>query len=242
MAMFRRSLADMVRGIRANKKDEHKFIMKAIQEIKEEVKMPGKGAKVVAIQKLTYLHMLGYDMTWAAFNMIEVMSQESFGAKRIGYLAASQCFNEHTEVIMLATNLLKRDITSVNEYETGIALNALANICTPDLAQDLAADTLALVTSSRPYVRKKATLVLYKIFLRFPQALRPSFPRLKEKLEDPDPAVVSAAVNVICELARKNPKNYLPLAPIFFKLLTTSNNNWMLIKIIKLVRYLLVFV
>lgn len=47
--------------------------------------------------------------------------------------------------------------------------------------------------------------------------------------------VQSAAVNVICELARKNPKNYLPLAPVFFKLMTNSTNNWMLIKIIKLV-------
>lgn len=40
---------------------------------------------------------------------------------------------------------------------------------------------------------------------------------------------------MICELARKNPKNYLPLAPVFFKLMTSSTNNWMLIKIIKLV-------
>lgn len=47
--------------------------------------------------------------------------------------------------------------------------------------------------------------------------------------------VQSAAVNVICELARKNPKNYLSLSPIFFKLMTTSSNNWVLIKIIKLV-------
>lgn len=47
--------------------------------------------------------------------------------------------------------------------------------------------------------------------------------------------MVCAAVNVICELARKNAKNYLPLAPQLYKLLTTSNNNWMLIKIIKLV-------
>lgn len=74
-----------------------------------------------------------------------------------------------------------------------------------------------------------------KVFLRYPEALRPAFPKLKEKLEDPDPGVQSAAVNVICELARKNPKNYLSLAPIFFKLMTTSTNNWMLIKIIKLV-------
>ncbi|GIY52654.1 AP-3 complex subunit delta-1 [Caerostris extrusa] len=47
-------------------------------------------------------------------------------------------------------------------------------------------------------------------------------------------SVQSAAVNVICELARKNPKNYLSLAPVFFKLMTSSTNNWMLIKIIKL--------
>lgn len=46
--------------------------------------------------------------------------------------------------------------------------------------------------------------------------------------------VQSAAVNVICELARRNPKNYLSLAPLFFKLMTSSTNNWVLIKIIKL--------
>lgn len=28
---------------------------------------------------------------------------------------------------------------------------------------------------------------MYKVFLAFPDALRPAFPRLKEKLEDPDP-------------------------------------------------------
>ena len=50
--------------------------------------------------------------------------------------------------------------------------------------------------------------------------------------------VQCAAVNVICELARKNPRNYLALAPLFFKLMTTSSNNWMLIKIIKLVCFL----
>ena len=44
-------------------------------------------------------------------------------------------------------------------------------------------------------------------------------------------------MSVICELARKNPRNYLSLAPIFFKLMTNSTNNWMLIKIIKLVSH-----
>lgn len=33
----------------------------------------------------------------------------------------------------------------------------------------------------------KAVLMMYKVFLRYPEALRPAFPKLKEKLEDPDP-------------------------------------------------------
>lgn len=47
--------------------------------------------------------------------------------------------------------------------------------------------------------------------------------------------VVSATVNVLCELALRNPMDYLPLAPQLFHILTTSANNWMLIKIVKLV-------
>jgi hypothetical protein len=47
--------------------------------------------------------------------------------------------------------------------------------------------------------------------------------------------VVAATVNVLCELARQNPAEYLSLAPQLFHLLTSSSNNWMLIKIIKLV-------
>lgn len=52
--------------------------------------------------------------SWAAFNIIEVMSQPSFTNKRIGYLAASQSFHEGTEVVMLATSLLKKvEITTL---------------------------------------------------------------------------------------------------------------------------------
>ncbi|CAN8004626.1 unnamed protein product [Ixodes hexagonus] len=154
--------------------------------------------------------------------------------QRIGYLAASQSFHEGTDVLMLTTNMIRKDLNSQGMYDSGTAMSGLACFVTPDLARDLANDVMTLLTSTKPYLRKKAVLLMYKIFLRFPEALRPAFPRLKEKLEDMDPGVQSASVNVICELARKNPKNYLSLAPVFFKLMTSSTNNWMLIKIIKL--------
>lgn len=42
--------------------------------------------------------MLGYDISWAGFNVIEVMSSSKFTLKRIGYLAASQSFHCDSEV------------------------------------------------------------------------------------------------------------------------------------------------
>ncbi|XP_065337319.1 AP-3 complex subunit delta-1 isoform X1 [Cloeon dipterum] len=232
--MFDKNLTDLVRGIRNNKDNETKFIAQCIEEIKLELRQENISVKANAVAKLTYLQMMGYDVSWACFNVIEVMSSTKFTYKRIGYLAASQTFHPDTEVLMLTTNMVRKDLNSQSQYEAGLALSGLSCFISPDLARDLANDIMTLLSSTRPYLRKKAVLMMYKVFLRFPEALRPAFPRLKEKLEDPDSGVQSAAVNVVCELARKNPKNYLSLAPVFFKLMTTSTNNWMLIKIIKL--------
>ncbi|XP_049804898.1 AP-3 complex subunit delta-1 isoform X1 [Schistocerca nitens] len=232
--MFDKNLTDLVRGIRNNKDNEAKYIAQCIEEIKQELRQDNIAVKANAVAKLTYLQMLGYDISWAGFNIIEVMSSSKFTYKRIGYLASSQCFHADTELLMLTTNMIRKDLNSQNQYDAGVALSALSCFINADLSRDLANDIMTLLTSTKSYLRKKAVLMMYKVFLKFPEALRPAFPRLKEKLEDTDSGVQSAAVNVVCELARKNPKNYLSLAPVFFKLMTTSTNNWMLIKIIKL--------
>ena len=84
--------------------------------------------------------MLGYDISWSAFNIIEVMSSTKFTYKvciplhpslestfkcnlfatnqRIGYLAASQCFHENTEVLMLTTNMIRKVCTFISYLKT----------------------------------------------------------------------------------------------------------------------------
>lgn len=234
--MFDKNLTDLVRGIRNNKDNEARYIAQCIEEIKQELRQDNMNVKTNAVAKLTYIQMMGYEISsYAGFNIIEVMSSVKFTSKRVGYLAASQCFHPDSELIMLTTNMIRKDLNSQNQFDAGVALSGLSCFISSDLSRDLCQDIITLMSSTKPYLRMKAVLMMYKVFLRYPEALRPAFPKLKEKLEDPDPGVQSAAVNVICELARKNPKNYLSLAPIFFKLMTTSTNNWMLIKIIKLV-------
>jgi AP-3 complex subunit delta len=52
--------------------------------------------------------MLGYDMSWASFHVVEVMSSSKPHLKSVGYLGAVQSFEQETDVLMLTTNLLKK--------------------------------------------------------------------------------------------------------------------------------------
>ncbi|KAI6031280.1 adaptin N terminal region-domain-containing protein [Pisolithus microcarpus] len=231
--MWERTLQDIIRGLRANKNDEAKFIAQAMDEIRKEIKSKDMELKAGAVMKLTYLNMLGYDMNWASFHIIEVMSSSKIHLKIVGYLAAAQSFDEDTDVLMLTTNLIKKDLSS-SPAEVAITLNGLSSVVTPDLARDLGPEVFIMLNHSRPHIRKRAVLTLYRVCEKYPEALPQGIIRLQERLDDADSGVVSATVNVICELARRNPQDYLPLAPRLFHLLTTSSNNWMLIKLIKL--------
>ena len=53
--MWERTLQDLVRGLRANKKDEARFIAKAVDEIRQEIKSDDMELKAGAVLKLTYV-------------------------------------------------------------------------------------------------------------------------------------------------------------------------------------------
>lgn len=233
--MFERSLSALIKGLRSHRgKDEPKYVAQIMDEIRHEVRSGDLEVKAEAVLKLTYLQMLGYPFSGANFHMLETMASAKYHHKHVGYLAAAQCFSADTDVLILATNMIKKDLQSSQPLDVAVALNGLAHIATPDLARHLGPDVIKLLTHSKPMIRKKALLVLYALIIKSPDLLETSWDRLREKLDDSDLGVVSAAVNIVCELARRDPRPFLPLSPQLFRLLTTSTNNWMLIKIIKL--------
>lgn len=236
---FEKSLEDLIKGIRATNNDAEKlaiFLDKAIQECKAELKTSDLELKSTAILKLSYLEMYGFDMSWCSFNILEVMASPKFQHKRIGYLAAIQILQRQNndDALMLMTNLLKKDLNSVHYIETSLAISGIAAVVSKDLALDIVDDMAKMLSHSKPLIRKKAVLAMFKIFLKNPDALRSYYDRIVEKLEDPDGSVVSATVNVVCELANMNPANYIELAPRLYAMLKESNNNWMVIRLLKL--------
>ncbi|KAI5282866.1 AP-3 complex subunit delta, partial [Ascosphaera acerosa] len=104
------------------------------------------------------------------------------------------------------------------------------------LALALLPDLLARMAHSNPAVRKKTVVNLYRASLVYPEAFRLVWPKIQERLMDPDEdgSVTAAIINVVCELGWRRPHDFLPLAPRLFELLVEGGNNWMAIKIIKL--------
>lgn len=240
---FEKSLSDLIEGIRAHSKKSPEslleFLERALQECKEELATTDLELKATAILKLAYLEMYGFDMSWCNFQILEVMSSAKFQQKRIGYLATMQSFKSEQNLLILATNQFKKDLNSHNYIEVGLALSGIATIVTPHLAQDIVDDVLLKLTHSKPYIRKKAVLALFKIFIQYPESLRQSLPRVIEKLDDPDIAVVSATLTVICEISKNNPQIFLSYLPKFFAILSDTTNNWLIIRILKLFQTLL---
>ncbi|RAL60983.1 hypothetical protein DID88_010079 [Monilinia fructigena] len=110
--MFEKSLYDLIRGLRNHKGNEKEYIQNSLKECRAEIKGSDMDLKATALLKLVYLEMFGHDMSWASFHVLEVMSSPKYLQKRVGYLSAVQSFRPDTEVLMLATNLLKKDLSS----------------------------------------------------------------------------------------------------------------------------------
>jgi AP-3 complex subunit delta-1 len=239
--MFEKDIYQLIRGLRAHKGGEREYIQESLKECRKEVRGQDMDQKATALLKLVYLEMFGHDMSWASFNVLEVMSSPKYLQKRVGYLAAVQTFRPDTEVLMLAENLLKKDLNSPDKATMALPLITIPHVINPSMANSLLTDLLPRLSHSSPAVRKKTIVTLYRLALVYPETLRPAWPKIKDRLldENEDPSVTAAIVNVICELGWRRPQDFLPLAPRLFELLTAGGNNWMAIKIIKLFSILL---
>ncbi|KAJ4413382.1 AP-3 complex subunit delta [Neurospora sp. IMI 360204] len=233
---FEKSLYDLIRGLRNHKGNEKEYIQNCLKECRSEIKSQDMDVKATALLKIIYLEMNGHDMSWASFHVLEVMSSPKYHQKRVGYLGAVQSFKTDTEVLMLATNLLKKDLSASSPIVISLPIAALPHIITPSLALSVLADLLPRLSHSHSAIRKKTIVTLYRLALVYPETLRAAWPKIKERLMDKneDPSVTAAIVNVVCELGWRRPQDFLPLAPRLFELLVDGGNNWMAIKLIKL--------
>ncbi|KAI7728835.1 hypothetical protein M8C21_023814 [Ambrosia artemisiifolia] len=180
-------LRDMIRAIRACKTaaEERAVVRKECASIRAAVSDNDNDYRHRNLAKLMFIHMLGYPTHFGQMECLKLIAAPGFPEKRIGYLGLMLLLDERQEVLMLVTNSLKQDLNHTNQYIVGLALCALGNISSAEMARDLAPEVERLLQFRDPNVRKKAALCSIRIIKKVPDLaenfVNPVASLLKEK-------------------------------------------------------------
>ncbi|GFP96246.1 ap-1 complex subunit gamma-2 [Phtheirospermum japonicum] len=180
-------LRDMIRAIRACKTaaEERGVVRKECASIRAAISENDQDYRHRNLAKLMFIHMLGYPTHFGQMECLKLIASPGFPEKRIGYLGLMLLLDERQEVLMLVTNSIKQDLNHTNQYIVGLALCALGNICSAEMARDLAPEVERLLQFRDPNVRKKAALCTIRIIKKVPDLaenfINPAASLLKEK-------------------------------------------------------------
>ncbi|XP_062159659.1 AP-1 complex subunit gamma-2-like isoform X2 [Alnus glutinosa] len=180
-------LRDMIRAIRACKTaaEERGVVRKECAAIRASINENDQDYRHRNLAKLMFIHMLGYPTHFGQMECLKLIASPEFPEKRIGYLGLMLLLDERQEVLMLVTNSLKQDLNHANQYIVGLALCALGNICSAEMARDLAPEVERLLQFRDPNTRKKAALCAIRIIKKVPDLaenfINPAAALLKEK-------------------------------------------------------------
>lgn len=174
------------------------------------------------VAKLLFIAMLGYPTHFGQMECIKMLASPRFADKRIGYLAMLLLMDEQTEVLMLVTNSLQMDLNSTNQFAVGLAMTALGNISTVEMARDLANDVERQLKNPNPYVRKKAALTTIRLLRKVPDLIDTFLPSIVQLLLDKNHNVLLtgvALVAAVVEIAPAYAEKFVKLVPALVKIL-----------------------
>lgn len=207
------SARELIRKLRICKSpvEEKAVIARECAEIRSALNGNSNSTRQKIISKLLLIHLMGYSTSFGQVECIKLIASSKFADKRVGYLALNQLLQEDAEVLTLAINSIKMDLSSPNPYVTELALNALASIGNIDMFKELHYDIERLMQSPVVTVRKKAVICAARMLRKLGQmSLIPGPDAIDlagnyvhvvpSLLVDPNHGVVSAALTVLSAL------------------------------------------
>ncbi|KAI3502413.1 hypothetical protein L1887_30467 [Cichorium endivia] len=199
-------LRDMIRAIRACKTaaEERAVVRKECASIRAAVSDNDNDYRHRNLAKLMFIHMLGYPTHFGQMECLKLIAAPGFPEKRIGYLGLMLLLDERQEVLMLVTNSLKQDLNHTNQYIVGLALCALGNICSAEMARDLAPEVERLLQFRDPNIRKKAALCSIRIVKKVPDLAENFVNPVASLLKEKHHGVLLTAIQLCTDLCNLN--------------------------------------
>lgn len=195
-------LRDLIRSIRQCKTaaDERAVVNKECAQIRASFREEDSEYRTRNVAKLLYIHMLGYPAHFGQLEVLKLVSSPRFIDKRLGYLGAMMLLDERTDIHLLLTNSIKLDLNSHSQYICCGALCTLGNICSTEMARDLAPEVEKLLKSSNALIRKKATLAACRIIRKDPELMENFLPMIRPLLNERNHGVLLTGTTLLSEM------------------------------------------
>ena len=94
-----------------------------------------------------FFNLLGYPTSFGQVECIKLVSAPSYTEKRIGYLGLSQLLDESSDILMLVTNSIKKDLNAKETYVVALGLTAIAEVSSPEMCRELYPEVKKLMKS-----------------------------------------------------------------------------------------------
>ncbi|CAN4075646.1 unnamed protein product [Withania somnifera] len=194
----------MIRAIRACKTaaEERGVVRKECAAIRASISENDPDYRHRNLAKLMFIHMLGYPTHFGQMECLKLIGSPGFPEKRIGYLSLMLLLDERQEVLMLVTNSIKQDLNHTNQYIVGLALCALGNICSAEMARDLAPEVERLLQFRDPNIRKKAALCSIRIIKKVPDLAENFVNSVAALLKEKHHGVLITGVQLCADLCK----------------------------------------
>ncbi|KAF9785850.1 adaptin N terminal region-domain-containing protein [Thelephora terrestris] len=202
-----------IRGARVRELEE-KRINKEMANIRKKFKdgnLDGYQKKKY-VAKIIFTYILGYKVDVGHMEAVNLISSPKYSEKQIGYLAVTLLMHENSDLLRLVVNSIRKDLDENNEVNNCLALHAIANVGSNEMAEALAEDVHRLLISptSQNFVRKKAALTLLRMYRKHPDVIPAAewALRIVSIMDDADLGVVVSVTSLIMALAQDHLEAY----------------------------------
>ncbi|MCQ2964875.1 MAG: AP-1 complex subunit gamma [archaeon] len=224
-------LREFIKRIRACKTlDEERCLCnKESAEIRNLKKETAQKLAVRSMTKCMAMSLMGYPTEFIHMTCISLLASQNFTQKRLAYLGICMLLDEKSEILLLCSNIIKKDLGSNNRFVVAAALTTIGEVGTPDMCRDTCPEIIKCLNSSNPYIKKKAALALSKVVRSCPELIETVETQLGTIFEDKNHGVLLSGLALVEQVFKAEPKivkkykKHLPTLVKFLKNLISSS-------------------
>ena len=201
-------LREFIKRIRACKTldEERSLCNKESAEIRNLKKETAQKLAVRSMTKCMAMSLLGYQTEFIHMTCISLLASQNFTQKRLAYLGICMLLDEKSDILLLSSNIIKKDLSSNNKYIVAAALTTIGEIGTPDMCRDTCPEIIKCLNSTNPYIKKKAALALSKVVRSCPELIETVEQNLATIFEDKNHGVLLSGLALVEQVFKAEPK------------------------------------